>query len=330
MQRVTLHLGANKTGSSAIQAFLARNSSVLRAHGVVVPDEALGTSGFVAGHHVWYFDQLAESPAKQGAEVTARLGNLLNSDSVRQVVLSAENLGTIENEAFKWFRRVAKHVPLEIVIYLRRQDDLLLSSWQQWFVKAYPDFWTWALAAVGRVGDWRTILERWESVVGRDRMHVRLYAPGRLRDDDAVVDFAQFLDLDAELDYRSDIHVNPSFDEAVVDLVRGGNFFVDGHDAGFYEFLDNLLGAAVYRRSGESSLTYDQRLAILERYADGNAWVRDTFFADTDVPPALFELPQPDGCSVPSRDELVRRQIQLLARCVYELERRSRPHGTTE
>jgi hypothetical protein len=323
MQRVTIHAGANKTGSSAIQAFLAQNSHQLRLQGVVIPDESLDATGYVAGNHVWYFDQEITSVPEQTTEVCSKLEGLLAGEGVKQVVISAENLGTIENSAFRWFQRAASRFPLEVVIYLRRQDDLFLSSWQQWFVKAYPDFWTWALSAVGRVGDWRSILERWESVVGRERMRVRLYEVGRLRDDDAVADFCEFLDVDTDvLEFRQDRLVNPSFDEAVVDLVRSGGFFEDGHDAGFFEFLESLVGASAYRKPNESSLTHEQRMAIIDRYADSNAWVREAYFADRDVPETLFTLPQADEHLVPSPQELMRRQIQLIARCLYELDRR--------
>jgi hypothetical protein len=192
-QRLTLHVGVNKTGSSAIQTFLEQNRELLRAQGVVVPDENIEDTPSVAGHHLWYFDREDGSVADRTAELTAKVDAMFSCDEVSQVVISAENLSNSESCAFKWFSEIARRHDVEVVVYLRRQDEFLLSSWQQWFLKAYPDLWTWLISCVGVTADWRVVLERWQSVVGRQRIRARLYESGRLHNGDVVADFAQFL-----------------------------------------------------------------------------------------------------------------------------------------
>ena len=51
--RLILHIGANKTGSSAVQEFLRLNVAALRKLNYIVPDRELGTSDRVTGEHVF-------------------------------------------------------------------------------------------------------------------------------------------------------------------------------------------------------------------------------------------------------------------------------------
>lgn len=321
-QTLTIHIGANKTGSSAIQQFLKRNHNWLRKRGIVVPDKDLRDRRHVAGHHVWYFAPSADEPARRAQDLTASMESLFASSDVRQVVLSAESLSVRESQAFRWFEDVAKRRPTEVVVYLRRQDEFILSSWQQWHAKVQPDFWAWLTSVVGVLGDWRVILEQWESIVGREQIRVRLYERDRLVDGDVVADFAQFLQVDEPIpDERPKKLVNPSYNQAIVDLVPGSGLFQNPHDPEFYNFLDEMLGRASHKRSNESPISYDQRLAILRRYGESNRWVRERYFAEADVPPALFKMPFRHEYRVPTEQELVREQMQMLFRLVFELSR---------
>ena len=109
----------------------------------------------------------------------------------------------------------------------------------------------------------------------------------------------------------------------VVDLVTAGGFFTDIYDSDFYNFVADMTGSFYYARSGDSQLSLEQRLAIMSRYGESNAWVRQAYFPDSDAPETLFEMPRPGQYVVRSRDELRREQIQLVARLVFELARRS-------
>jgi hypothetical protein len=213
-----------------------------------------------------------------------------------------------------------------VVIYIRRQDELMLSAWQQWYAKVsadvWDDFWGWVITHVGWFGNWQTILEQWEQVFGRERIRVRLYEPDRLIDGDSVADFRQFLSTEVLSSVpTTETLTNPSVIEAIADLVPRGGLFRDAHDDRFYAFMERMLGADARRMKDESSITYRQRLALLRRYEESNAWVRDMYFAEANVPPSLFRMPTPRDYVVKSREELTHEQIQLLMRVVFQLAR---------
>ncbi len=329
-QTLTIHIGASKTGSSAIQAFLARNRDWLRERGIVVPDNAMADEPEVEGHHLWYFAQATEKPAQSAAELAEKIEALFAKDGVRQVVLSAENLSDRKDEELRCFADVVRRYETEVVVYLRRQDDWLLSAWQQWRAKTEPDLQAWLEASVGVWGNWRALLERWERVVGRERIHVRLYDRAKLVNGDVVADFEQFLQLDEAVpDNPPEKSPNPSFNEAIVSLIPGSGLFEYENDNAFYAFLESTLGDVAYKRSNESALTYEQRLEILERYEESNGWIRERYFAGEDVPETLFELPRPDQYRVPSESELIREQIQMLYRLAFELHKQRTGAGGT-
>ena len=117
--------------------------------------------------------------------------------------------------------------------------------------------------------------------------------------------------------------VNARFSEVVVDLVTGGGLFTDIHDFDFYNFLTDMTGSRYYARRKTRNSQTEQRRAIVSRYSESNAWVREAYFPEADTPETLFEMPRPGQYAVRSRDELRREQIQLVARLVFELARRS-------
>ncbi len=279
MARLTIHIGAGKTGSSAIQLFLKENISRLADDGILVPAEDLEPSGRYTGNHVWFFDGLRQSRFQPGDTRVLELLDVLSSstgNSVKQIVLSAENL----SNPIGWhqlFTTVSKKHELEIVLYIRRQDDFLLSAWQQWYCKQSDDFWSWLTRCVGVMGNWRLPLEDWEKVVPHENIHVKIYDRQQLISNDVVHDFCQYLNTTAPLKY-SEAEVNPSFNAGVLDLMTGNTaLFTSIHDNGFFRFVEDMTGNAHAARRGKSFISYEQRMAILSRYEQSNRWVREKY-----------------------------------------------------
>jgi hypothetical protein len=86
---VLLHIGTHKTGSTAIQRFLANNRTLLPAAGVYVPLSAVQPE-IPAGHHALPIILGSDAPAP----ALANLERELRSVSSPLVVISAEDLST--------------------------------------------------------------------------------------------------------------------------------------------------------------------------------------------------------------------------------------------
>src|ERR1051326_4059217 len=139
-KRLILHIGANKTGSSAIQEFLRVNVEALASSSVVVAPSDLMKTGPVTGQHVPFLEHLRETRTDGRKIVSERISLLMGEiPNNATLVISAENLSNL-NGTNELFADVAAEHDVRVVCYVRRQDELLLSSWQQWGSKTTPDF----------------------------------------------------------------------------------------------------------------------------------------------------------------------------------------------
>lgn len=289
--KLVVHIGAAKCGSTSIQYMLSLNRALFAERGIVIPDEQLEETGNCSGNQIAFFQSFSNRLADGQVEIANRLQRLVQaarSHPVRMIVLSAENL--CNPEGFEQlFAPAAEDFDLKVVVYVRRQDDYIASAWQQWFVKDYPDFLTFALQQAGKFGNWKNAIEPWSELYGNDRIAVRLFEKDKFRWGTLLTDFAEAAALDptgAEVSFPS---INPSYTNAVTDIASALRDLFDGiHDNRLYEMFYHGAGAPALKQPGEHMLTPRQRLALLDHYADSNKWVRDTFFADCDLPPQLF------------------------------------------
>ncbi|MGQ0486209.1 MAG: hypothetical protein ACT4SY_12760 [Hyphomicrobiales bacterium] len=320
---IVLHIGANKTGSSAIQIFLKTNAAALRNHAVEVAPSDLTTGGKITGEHVWFTQSLLADIQAGARIMEERMEALLAGlpDGSR-LIMSAENLAN-RTSGHLLFASLAKKFQIRVVLYIRRQDEYLLSSWQQWNSKISDDFWAWVISAVGQWGNWRACIEDWETVVPRDQITVRVFERDRLEGRDVIADFIGILGLSPHKDEFSFPagDINPGFAECVVDLVKGNELVFSGvHDNGFYNLVRELTGERFLKNPKESIVSLKQREAILQKYRSANSWVKDNYFPEHKG--ELFSPPHAGGYVQLTAEELERQKWKLVASLIYGLSKR--------
>lgn len=327
-KKLIVHIGANKTGSSAIQRFLAINHPTLREEGIVVPNRDLQVAKNIGGHHVFSFQELLAEPV----EGRRRLEDAVDAldaacPEASTILLSAENL-TANRAAPPLFENLAEKYDIRIVIYIRRQDELILSSWQQWHSKIWTDFWAWVLSIAGRLGDWRAYLQSWERVIPRDKITVRVYERSKLEGGDVIADFYSMLDSSSPLDNLRypESAVNPSFSDAVMDLVKGNDLiFQNVHDNDFYNFIVKMTGDKYKKNSRQSSISFLQRQALLNRYQEQNNWVRESYFPQASGP--LFSPIEESDYDYSSPGEMDQEKLEFLTTMLYQMYKRGEDHA---
>jgi hypothetical protein len=122
-QKIVIHIGHGKTGSSAIQTMLARNADLLRSHGIIYPDHAsfasarLGqvSSGNVDPDH--WLDQMV-------AAVRANPG-------FARYLFSNETIFYRMDELLQAYDALAADYDFEIILFVREPLEKLGSSYQQ-------------------------------------------------------------------------------------------------------------------------------------------------------------------------------------------------------
>lgn len=318
-EQLTLHIGANKTGSSAIQRFIRANAALLRAHGFAVPDADLGWSGQVTGFHVFALQALINGRDPQA--ITERFDALMaGRPEGAGVLLSAENLSNPGNHAL--FAGVCARYPTRVILYVRRQDELFASSWQQWHAKIESDLDAWVIKALRTLGHWEETIAGWESVAGAGSVSVAVFEREDFPDGNVMADFLGRLGIDA--DTAGPVYpageVNPSFSDIITPLVAGNRaIFRDSNDNEFFDTVRALTGDAYVGRPRVSLLSAAQRDNIVAFYAAENERVCRRHFPGR---PRLFRPVDHGAYRYLDEGEMLRAQLGFVTAMLYGLARR--------
>lgn len=269
-----LHIGTHKTGTSALQSFLASRADALDERGIHYVRSGLGKG---MAHHAlsWSVRDIQEvEPVvweKTRREIAGHTTSVLSS------------------EAF-WFADAAKVkaelegiADIRIVIYLRRQDKYLQSLYKQAVTSGRKlDFFAWRERHIAR-GDYLAIIRSWAEAFGRDAIAIRPYERNGLRID-TVADFFDVLGTDVAdlLARRKSRSNNPSPRLELLELFRAFNQL--GLDIPHEKlFWAVLAGNRDYGRSADI-LSFEQCCALMREFDDGNKALAAEFHHDPSTP----------------------------------------------
>jgi hypothetical protein len=205
MQKLYLHIGAEKTGSTSIQNFLATNSSVLsEKHGIFYPrhpklfshinHSPLAASllydvnvSFLSGHK-------RASPI----ELSQALSEVCASTPSDTVVLSSEYLSSRFNKGnITVLSGILKLFDVTVVVYLRRQDEMALSTFSTSTRSGSRHWLTEKQVQVKEYRyNFRELVDLWAEKFGTDRIIVRVYEKDKLNRGDAIHDFMSVLGIE--------------------------------------------------------------------------------------------------------------------------------------
>lgn len=169
--KIYVHIGLNKTGTSAIQGFLLRHPDFLAEHGFIYPES--GRNSKPAHHDV---ASMIQNNDKQGLKTFAdSLRSESSTKGLEKIIISSELFHTVSPE------RVKALFPGDVVtpiIYVRNHIDYL-NSWYRQGVKgrimcsSFDDF-----AFVAKA-HFYPIISKWNSVFD-GKMIVRKYGKQEL------------------------------------------------------------------------------------------------------------------------------------------------------
>ena len=322
-----LHIGGAKCGSSAIQAYLKQNNAALAERGIGVPGTGLDFDTVVTGEQIWMFENAA-THGLHGAALGDKLARLFESAAEKglsRLVLSAENICNHPALA-RVLVDATQGRSVRILFYVRRQDDFLISSWQQWHLKLYDTVEAFLADRVGKLGCWMSMVEPWADTFGDAAITVRPFTRDRLKDGDVVADFCDSAGIAPDGLAPLNRTANPSFDEALARLAhRVRDVFEDQHDNHFYEVMVRLLGAAALKSDpGSSLLDLDTRRRIVGRYEQENETLKARFLPEFGDEP-LFKQPMLKDVRTVSEEAQLSQDIAMLTRAVFALADRSDP-----
>jgi hypothetical protein len=212
--RVLLHIGTDKTGSTAIQHHLHANREWLAERGVHVPPTGFGPDN----GHAALFEAGAPGPGSALAVELERAG----AAGCSAAVLCWEGLHGWGRRALRGLAWLSAAYPVTVLVYLREQAEIIQSAFLQ-TVKQGDSLFPMAVfenralnrlhpryrsARYPRIRHYDRLLRRWETTLCPAAMQVRRYRAGGL-----LADFLDQLSLREDGQFRRlSGPFNPSLD----------------------------------------------------------------------------------------------------------------------
>jgi hypothetical protein len=287
---IYIHIGTHKTGTSAIQRFLALNKEILERRGFLFPQQSrrayyrhTDNGCFIAHANHRSFQKLARlSHAKE-----------------KNIILSSETFSLLENVSE--LKPLLADCPVKIICYLRRQDNYIQSMYNQ-SVKGggfYQDIEAYHSDNL----DYYEMLENWSEVFGKNNIIARVYEKEQLVNQDLIDDFLHTLGLALTEEYRIPAkNPNPRLSPMVLEYMRCINCFIQDKKAA-RKFKDAVLCFSDQKYKDATSpvffdqslLTESQRQSIIDTYHQSNALVAKEYLGREDGPLFYEDLPAADA-----------------------------------
>ncbi|MCJ9429761.1 hypothetical protein [Kordiimonas marina] len=278
VQKLFLHIGLHKTGTSAIQYALYHARERLKEQGVLYP-ASVAWNDF--SHHsltlpFWREEDYAPAFKDLRAEI--------EESGCQTLVISSELFPNIYEQADRWPAFWAEVQALaddiEIILYARRQDRLAESVFKQW---AKSDDLKLSIPPADFIKDDVRInmdilhyCQVWAGMPGVSKLHLRSYDKCRSV---LLPSFLDILGLPANItDGYNSVHANPTLDGEKL-MFR---HYFNGYDLP-QAISDQLLAYIQKHLSSEPRLdvfTLEEKRALLARYADSNREAFKTFGND--------------------------------------------------
>jgi hypothetical protein len=282
-----LHIGAPKTGSTAIQRFIFDNRDQLKSQGILYPDVSL--RGY--GHHDLAFllgggyPEWATGQDKPLAQLRSELKAAVQSSDAHTVVISSENFFIFPNpqNLLETLQEAGlqAHDQISIVCYIRRQDDAHM-SWYNQTVKAQGNTLDFA-ASVRRdfdLWDYAERLRPWQDTFSEANFILHDYA--RFTREDIRVDFLQILGLSPQAFDLPSGRINERINRDILNVQRLLNRLPlrVANKRRYHKQLIELTAAAADKAVFDDSpfLSLADRQALVDAYAASNEATARSFF----------------------------------------------------
>ncbi len=291
-----LHIGTEKTGTTSVQKFFKANRELLARNGIVYP-AAPGNQNHT-GLAACAQDAEKRGPLRKSlgikneadvhrfrAEMLAELAAELSERPFRTAFMSGEHCSSrlLDDSEVAWLKaELGKFFDrMHIVVYIRRQDDYLLSTYSTAIKSGatYPLRFPPDRAIQQRYDHWE-MLQRWARVFGRDKIICRKFERATLKSGDIVDDVLDIVGVDSGAGFERPDDVNEALDAETLEFLRLFNKFVprfEGRDLN--PLRDNVVPLLSKVSSGPLvTLGEDELDRFMALFKETNAKVANEYF----------------------------------------------------
>lgn len=290
-KRCFIHIGTEKTGSTAIQKFLERNRDLLLSKGVIYPNSLVPSES----QFDWVLACVnADQAWSRGADLAKKLGvesrqdwfyfqakmqtnfkdQFYKADSPEILIISSEHFHSRLHYREEVQRLKEMLIPychdLKVIIYLRRQDRLAISRYST-IIKD-----SGVADSITNVPDhdsyynYLRLYSMWSEVFGEKNLIIRIYDEARCLEGGVVNDFSRVTGLERfDLQTKSTYLANPSLSRLGLDFLRAIRELGGGHV--WATRKAEIVTYAEKRWSGKADhITRNQAIAFYNKFRARN------------------------------------------------------------
>lgn len=299
VKTVYLHIGTPKTGTTSIQNICHQNRKQLEQAGVTYIESGLEYTG----HHILaasLFREFSKTNKHGRIEFTDEMKRKILSDVRKEISTCATNSVLISSEVFwkmpdfKKLRDAFEGFKVIIILYLRRQDKVLVSHYSEVVKEG-----SWKFPFKGYKGrfkdNYRYLgkLEKLESLFGLENLRVRVFEKERFINEDLWDDFIAQLDIDEEpcIENKDFAQSNQALPLHVVEFKRVMNSMglSDKKNRELRELLQRLP-----RNEGDASvdllLSQEDRKEFMAYYDEENRVIAEKYLKFTRGVPLFTQI----------------------------------------
>lgn len=326
--RVIIHIGYHKTGTSAIQWFCSKNRGCLLDQGIDYTEIGLYQTGHHILSHKWggWLDTSTFSQSPESA--WDELADYVQANDGKTLIVSSERFCGLLNyvrpdEILSYIREKLYKTRVEIVAYVRRQDDFAETLFKQGVRgKAYRCTIEEFIENLPPIFDYYDTMSLWANYFGSENVSVRLYDPSRFLGGNLIVDFFERSGLQVpEKSVWENTHQNPSISSAAAILLTDPEFLELRHDERFRQAIIRGLGSASFNNPSQAHiLSFTQRNRIMELFRQSNLALCQEFMNE-DTDREIFEVNEIDrGCFDPRRRNFSYLQLKKVLKNILEID----------
>jgi len=242
-----LHIGTEKTGSTSIQRYLAKNRVRLREAGVLFPlapgldNQRALTAAAEENTQDSALQEMFDLRTPNDLQrfrqdLRGKLKKELREAGCSHVVMSNEHCSSRlrDHSQVEFLRTFLGDFfdRIRILVYIRRQDDFLVSTYSTMVKtgRTNPIHVPTMKGQLRRYDHW-DLLSRWAEIFGRENIICRKYDRSELVEGDIIHDFGAQAGVPTTPDYERPVMTNESLDADALEFLRIFNSYYNrsGH-----------------------------------------------------------------------------------------------------
>lgn len=276
-----IHVGANKTGTTALQSFLNTNREVLIEKGLLYPATGmLHSAHYKISNHLGYGPNIANEEVDLFREAFLKE---VRESKCKKIVISSEYF--ILSKKAANVKEFFSDFEVKIIIYLRRHDHWVESLYNQavktaenppW-EKGIENFIRFQIEHSVQEFDYYRLVGVWAETFGPENIIVKAYEKQQFVDENIYSDFLSIFGLgrDARMQQNKK-NLNSSIPVVFLDIVDSLNRMKDV-DSRLRKMAINKIAALESHAADMTCLSPQRRREVVEKYGESYAEIAQKY-----------------------------------------------------